>query len=121
MGVNMIDCPSSKPLIKASDNFDLPFDIEVLMSLAYFILLTNVIHYLIKLSQACDIFICNVMQIVKLSLDELAHMFLDASIAFNKMDFPCYNNLISFFNKDIPLQWRLLLGDSGICHLVFNF
>ena len=46
-------------------NFDYLSDIEVLLSLSYFIPMLNVVHYLIKLSQARDIFIYDFMQAIK--------------------------------------------------------
>ena len=44
---------------------DLLVDMKVLLSLACFIPLLDVVYYLIKLFQACDIFICDFMQAIK--------------------------------------------------------
>jgi hypothetical protein len=65
MGFDMVGAPGQKPNARAGDNFDLLVDIEVLLSLACFIPLLDVVYYLIKLSQACDIFICDFMQAIK--------------------------------------------------------
>jgi len=105
MGADMTSGLGFKPLAKATDNFDLLSNIELLLSLACFIPLINAIHCLIKLSQAGNIFICDFMQTVKLCQDELACMFVDASTTFNKVDFPCYSDLISLSSAEIPLQW----------------
>jgi len=61
------------------------------------------------------------MQSIKVCQDELAQMFIEASTAYNLADFPQYNDLIELQCHDIPLEWRALVEDSGICHLVFNF
>jgi len=70
-------------------------DIEVLLSLALFIRLLNVVHALIKLSQAIDIFVCDFMQAIKLCQSELARLFIDRESSYSKEDFRAYNDLIS--------------------------
>jgi hypothetical protein len=59
MGFDMTLAYGQKSNAGAKDNFDLLVDIEVLLSLVFFILLLDVVHYLTKISQACDIFICD--------------------------------------------------------------
>jgi hypothetical protein len=96
-------------------------DIDLLLSLACFIPLLDTVHYLIKLSQARDIFICDFMQAIKLCQEELARKFIDADTAYNISDFQQYTSLISMTCENIPLKWNELSGGSGICHLMFNF
>lgn len=57
IGEDMVPAPSDKIKAKAANNFDFVVDIEVLLSLSYFIPLLNAVYYLIKLFQARDIFI----------------------------------------------------------------
>jgi len=111
----------SKIPIGSVDNFDLLADIEVLLCLALFIPPINVVHYLIKISQSHDILIYDFMSSMKLCQNELICMFVDALPTFNKIDFQCYSNLVALFNQDISVEWSPLPGDSGICHLFFNF
>lgn len=121
MGADMSSGPGSKTVPGSAENFDLLSDIELLLSLACFIPLVNAVHALIKLSQARDIFIGDFMQALKLCQVELGRMFVDASTAFKKVDFPYYCDLVSLSSSEIPLLWRPLPGDSGICYLLFNF
>jgi len=102
MEVDMTGGLGHKFVAKAGNNFDLLVDVEVLLSLACFIPLENVVHSLMKLSQTLDIFICDFLQIVKVCQQELAWMFIDGSTAFNKQDFPRYNDLVSLQCKDVP-------------------
>ena len=71
----------------ARDNFDYFVDIEVLLSLACFIPLVDAVHYLIKLSQAQNIFICDFMQAIKLCQEELARKIVDGATAYSGSDF----------------------------------
>lgn len=121
MGVDMTAAPGHKPNATATDNFDQHADIELLLSLALFIPLVNAVHSLIKLSQARDVFICDFLQAVKLCQSELARMFIDGTTTYNKSDFKTYSELVSLSCADIPLQWRPIPGDSGLCHLLFAF
>jgi hypothetical protein len=59
MGFDMIPGPGQRSNAGAGDNFDYLVHIEVLLSLACFIPQLDAVHYLIKLSQARDIFICD--------------------------------------------------------------
>jgi len=61
------------------------------------------------------------MSAMKLCQERLARMFVDSSITFNKADSHAYSDLVAMSNKYISLEWSLLLGDSGISHLFFNF
>jgi hypothetical protein len=96
-------------------------DIEVLLSLACFIPLLDAVHYLTKLSQARDKFLCDFLQAIKVCQEELARKFINGATAFCKFDFQRYNDLTSMRCEDIPLEWTKLFGGSGICHLMFNF
>jgi len=58
MGVDMA-AASQKGYSAIASNFDYLSDVEVLLSLACFIPLLNIVHYLMKLSQSKDIFICD--------------------------------------------------------------
>jgi hypothetical protein len=95
MGVDMTPVPGQSSSTVAGDNFDFLVDIELLLSLACFISLLDVVHYLIRLSQARDIFICDFMQAIKLCQEELARKFIDVDTAYNISDFQQYTSLIS--------------------------
>ena len=66
MGFDMTPSPGQRSNARARDNFDYLVDIKILLSLACFISMLDAIHYLIKLSQARDIFIYDFMQAIKL-------------------------------------------------------
>ena len=61
MEVDMTPTDSYKVLAGAKENFDLLADVEVLLSLACFIPLLDVVYHLMKLSQEKDIFISDFM------------------------------------------------------------
>lgn len=88
MGMDMTSGLTHKSHAKASNNFDLLVDIEVRLSLILFIPLVNAAHALINLSQTWDIFMCDLMQTIKLCQNELARFFIDSASANNKEDFP---------------------------------
>jgi len=67
-----------------------------------------------------DIFIYDFLEVVKLCQEELARLFIDRATAYNKEDFPRYNELISLQCSDIPLHWKELPGDSRVAHLIFD-
>jgi hypothetical protein len=121
MGFDMTPAHGQRSNAGAGDNFDMLVDVEVLLSLACFIPLLDAVHYLAKFFQARDIFICDFMQAIKVCQDELARKFIDGATAFGESDFPSYSDLTSMRCEDIPLEWKELSGDSGICHLTFNF
>jgi len=102
-------------------NFSFFLDIEVIFSLALLILMLNVVHSLIKLIQARDIFVCDFMQSIKIYQVELGRMFIDPSSVFSRMEFACYNELVQLKSADVPLEWRDLDSESGICHLESHF
>jgi len=74
----------------ATTNFNYMMDIEVLLSLACFIPILNVIHYLIKLSEARNVFICDFMQSIKVCQASLAKMFVDETTTFMTTKFQYY-------------------------------
>ena len=120
MGVDMSPSAGHKANARAVANFDLLSDVQTLLSLACFISMLNVVHCLIKLNQARDIFICDFMQSIKVCQNELAHMFIDPETAYSTLEFSQYKMLVNVNSADIPLRWRDLDGDSGISHLVFD-
>ena len=63
MGVGMIPADVYKDPAGAKENFDLLADIEVLLSLACFIPLLDIVYHLMKLSQERDIFICDLCKL----------------------------------------------------------
>jgi hypothetical protein len=89
MGFDMTPIHGQRLNVGAGDNFNMLVDIEVLLSLACFIPLLDAVHYLAKLSQAHDIFICDFMQAIKVCQDELVRKFIDGATAFCKSDFQC--------------------------------
>jgi hypothetical protein len=104
MEFDMTPSPGQRSNVGAGDNFDYLVDIEVLLSLACFIPMLDAVHYLIKLSQARDIFICDFMQAIKLYQEELARKFVNRAIAYSGSDFQQYNALTSMTWEDIPLE-----------------
>ena len=82
MAIDMSGAVGDRPSTVAATNFDYFSNIEVLLSLSCFIPILNVVHCLIKLSQACDIFICDFLQVVKLCQPDLARMFIDDPTTF---------------------------------------
>jgi hypothetical protein len=87
MGTDMTPGLRQRSNAGPGDNFDYLVDIEVLLSLACFIPLLDVVHYLIKLSQAPDIFICDFMQAIKLCQEDLARKFVNGAMACSRSNF----------------------------------
>ena len=90
---------------RAAANFDLLSDVQTLLSLACFIPMLNVVHCLIKLSQARDVFICDFMQSIKVCQNELAGMFIDLETTYGTLEFSWYKKLVNVNSVDIPLRW----------------
>jgi len=121
MGLDMEASARQKTTAAPAANFELLAGGEDLLSLALFISMVNVVHCLIKLSQTCDIFICDLVQSIKVCQGELAKTFIEASNAYNTTKFPRYNDLVNLRCAEIPMEWRDLDEESGIYHLVFKF
>jgi hypothetical protein len=121
MGLDMAHVAGQKPNAGAAENFDLLVDIEVLLSLACFIPLLECVHYLIKLSQARDIFICDFIQSVKVCQEELARKFIDGMTSYAQADFVRYHELLTLKCEDLRLEWKEVGDNNGISHLLFNF
>lgn len=92
-----------KTCARVAVNFDLPVDIEVLLSLTLFIPLVNAVHALIKLSQAKDILVFDLMQGIRLCQSKLIRLFIERDSIFTKDNFLAYNDLIFVQSKHIPL------------------
>jgi len=120
MGVDMA-AGGQKGQFPVATNFNYLSDIEVkMLSLAGFILLLNIVHCLIKLSQSRDIFICDFLQSIKGCQVDLAKMFVDDSTTFLTTMFMRYQDLVSLTCSEIPMEWRLVEGDAKP-YLVLNF
>jgi len=59
MVLDILGVGGNKFNVAASTNYSYVSDIEVLLSLSCFILMLNVVHCLIKLSQVREVFICD--------------------------------------------------------------
>ncbi len=68
-------------------------NIENFLRLACIVPLLNIVMNLIKLAQAWDVFVIDLVEAIKLTQAKLHEMFLDPSIAF-KFDSFVYFNLL---------------------------
>jgi hypothetical protein len=66
MGLDMTPTPNHRVPVGAEANFNYLVDLEVLLSLCCIMPLLDAVNWLIKLSQARDIFICDFMEALKL-------------------------------------------------------
>jgi len=57
-------------------------NIEIFLSLACIVPLLNIVMNLIKLAQAWDVFVIDLVEAIKLTQAKLCEMLLDRSIAF---------------------------------------
>ena len=103
------------------ENYDILVDVEVLLSLMYFMPLLNAIHCLIKFLQSQDVFICDFLQVVKVCHSELAYKYIDGATAFKREDFSEYHEVLEQRHASLSMKWRNLFGKSGINNLYFDF
>jgi len=78
MGLDME--AKANPIV--ATNFGYMVDVEILLSRTCFIPLLNVVHYLIKLSQSHNVFICDFRQSIKVCQADLVRMFVDDAMTF---------------------------------------
>jgi hypothetical protein len=69
-------------------------NVETLLSLAYIVPLLNIVKNLIKLEQAQDVFVIDLVQVIKLNQVELHAMFLDPFITFKYDSFASFQTLV---------------------------
>ena len=83
MGLDMTPALNHRIPVGAKSNFDYLVDIEDLLSLSYIMPLLNIVHQLIKLSHAKDVFICDFLAALKLNQQDLVQKYIDPVAAFN--------------------------------------
>jgi len=74
---------------------------------------------LIKLAQARDVFVIDLIQTINLTQVELHEMFLDPFITFKYDSFAFFKTLVKGKHETILMRWFTNLN-SGIDHLAFE-
>jgi hypothetical protein len=75
--------------------------------------------FLIKLAQVRDIFVIDLVEVIKLTQIELHEMFLDPSIAFKFDSFVSFQFLVEGNHETFLMRWIIDLN-SDIHHLAFE-
>jgi hypothetical protein len=89
----MTPAPNHQVPVGAEANLDYLVDLEVLLSLCCIMPLLNAVHWLIKVSQTRDFFICDFLEALKLCKQDLAQKYIDPALAFNQVDFFVYHEV----------------------------
>jgi hypothetical protein len=104
----------------AKMNFELLHDIEVLYELITLLPLLEEVNNLMKLAQACDVFIVDYVTIIKLCQAYLFSHFVDLEIAFKSNMFYSFKSLMDSFHDLLIMQCILDLN-TCIEHLTFDY
>jgi hypothetical protein len=104
----------------AKMNFELLHDIEVLYELIVLLPLLEEMNNLMKLAQACDVFIVDYVTIIKLCQAYLFSHFVDLDIAFKSNMFSSFTFLVDF-SHDLLIMQCILDLNTCIEQLTFDY
>jgi hypothetical protein len=80
------------------------------------------IHKLIKIAQGQDVFVCNLVEVVKLAQLELYRLYCHSFTKFEDATFDDFNAIENLTNATMPMQWfSNLNGGEDAKYLAFFF
>jgi hypothetical protein len=93
-------------------------DFQILLGLPCILTLLEFVHALIKFAQIRDVFVCDLMAIIKVNQRDLYNMYLEQSSNFITNIFWVFKSLLECKHENIHMKWILdIILDSIIWHL----
>jgi hypothetical protein len=106
----------------ASKNLNVLCDVELILGLPCLLPLFKCVHELIKITQGQDVFVCNLVEVVKLTQLEIYKLYCHSSTKFEDVDFDDFNLIGNLINPTMSMQWFLdLNGREYAKYLAFFF
>ncbi len=100
-------------------NLEFLDNVETFLHLVRMVPLMNVVKNLMKLIQACDIFVINTMSTIELYQTKLYEMFIDPTITFTSNEFLSFKTLVNGRLETILMKWITNLNNK-FHHLAFE-
>jgi hypothetical protein len=94
-------------------------DVEVIPGLRCILSLLKCVHALIKVAQIKDVFVCNFVEVVKVTQQEFYRLYCDPYAKFEDPTFDNFNVIESLTNFNL-LEWSSNFN-GGKDYLVFSF
>jgi hypothetical protein len=100
-------------------NYENLCDLQVLLGLACILPLLESIHALTKFTQINDVYVCDLVVVIKVCQGDIYMMYYDQTSKFTTDNFWAFKSLLEFKNENIQMQWVLDLN-FGVQHLAFE-
>ncbi len=94
-------------------------DFQVFLGFACILLLLEFVHVLMKFAQMTNIFVCNLVIVIKVCQSDIYKMYFDQTSKFPTSNFWAFKSLLEFKHENIQMQWVLDLN-SRIWHLTLE-
>ncbi len=106
----------------ASKNLNVLCDVELILGLPCLLPLLKCVHKLIKIAQDYDVFVCDIVEVVKLAQLELYGMYCYSFTKFEDVDFDDFNAIGNLTNATMSMRWFFdLNGRKDAKYLAFIF
>ncbi len=87
----------------ANKNLNVLCDMELILGLPYLFPLLEGVHKLIKIAQGWDVFVCNLVEVVKLAQLELYKLYCHSFTKFKNAAFDDFNAIGNLTNATMPM------------------
>ncbi len=104
---------------QAKMNYEHLCDLQILLGLACILSLLELVHVFIKFVQMKDVFMCNLMVIIKVCQGDLYNMYLEQTSNFIANIFWAFKSLLECKHENIQMKWIPNLN-SRVQHLAFE-
>ncbi len=105
---------------QAKLNYEHLCDLQILLVLACILPLLESIHALVKFAQMQDMFVCDLVAIVKVCQVDIFNMYCDQNSKFSINNLWVFKSLLECKHENIRMQWVLDVN-TRVCHLAFEF
>ncbi len=111
-----VDASRSSIVVK---NLSLFCDLELIIGLHAILLLLDSMHTFIKLTQSCDVFVRDFIDIMKVCWLDLYHFYFNPYTKFDDLAFDELKVLESFISKNLLISWcEDLNGKKADCLII---
>jgi hypothetical protein len=80
-------------------------DVELILGLPCLLPLFECVHKLINIAQAQDVFVCNLVEVVKLAQFKLYKLYCHSFTKFEDVTFDVFNAIENLTNATMSMQW----------------
>jgi hypothetical protein len=103
---------------QAKLNYEHLCDLQILLVLACILPLLESIHVLVKFAQMQNMFVCDLVAIVKVCQVDIFSMYCDQNSKFSVNNLWAFKSLLECKHESIWMQWVLDVNTRVLWHLV---